>query len=195
MGMEHGFLETLQGHAAPSGVIIDAIGRQPNSVFQGSEPALTIIPDFFVAGVLTLVSGLLVIIWAIGFIKRKNGVLVLLILSILLFLVGGGLAPLVILVISCAVAAKISKPLKWWSSHLSRKARRFFAELWPWIYIIFYIPSFINLQIAVFGNLFGLKNANLFSILPILILGLLVLSIISGFAYDIQSRDETKKII
>lgn len=189
MGMEHGFLETLQGHVATSGVIIDAVGRQPNSVFQGSEPALTILPDFFAAGVLTLVAGLIIIIWAIGFIKRKNGVLVLLILSISLFLVGGGLAPLVILVITCAVAARINKPLKWWSRHLSQKARQFFAGLWPWIYIIFYIPSFINLQIAVFGNFFGLKNTNLFSILPIFILVFLVLSIISGFAYDIQSRD------
>jgi hypothetical protein len=100
MAMEHGLFETLQGNHEPQGIIIDAIGHQANSVFQGSEPALTIIPNFLATGILAMIVSLIVVIWAAKFVQRKNGVLLLILLSTILFLVGGGLAPLLILLIA-----------------------------------------------------------------------------------------------
>jgi large exoprotein involved in heme utilization and adhesion len=57
------------------------------------EPAMTIVPSFLVSGVLTIIFGLLVAICAAKFVQRKNGGLVLILLSIIMLLVGGGLFP------------------------------------------------------------------------------------------------------
>ena len=101
LGVEHGLFETLQGNVATSGPVIDAIGHQANSVFQGSEPALTFIPNFFVTGVLAIIVSIIVIIWATAFVWRKNGGLVLILLSIIQLFVGGGLAFRSLLVEAC----------------------------------------------------------------------------------------------
>jgi hypothetical protein len=191
MSLEHGFFETLQGNAAPSSVIIDAIGHQANSVFQGSEPAFTIIPNFLVTGVLVIIVSLIATVWAAAFVQKKNGVQVLILLSTIPFLVGGGLAPLVIFVAVCAVATKINKPLTFWRAHLSGSVGRFLAKLWPYPFIIVFLPSLINVQTAIFGSFFGVNVPNFSAILFLFIFGLLLLSVVSGFAYDIQKQTDS----
>ena len=191
--MEHGYFETLQGNVATSGVIIDAIGRQANSMFQGSEPALTIISNYLVTGVFAILVGLVVAIWAAAFIQRKNGVIVLICLYLVLFLIGGGLAPLGIELVAGMIGSRINKPLIWRQAQSSNGSHRFFAKLWPWVFIIFFVPSLMNLQIAIFGNFFGAKNQSLIAILILSIFGLLLLSLISGFAYDIQTQTDSRQ--
>jgi len=191
MSMEHGFFETLQGNHSPNSIIIDAIGNQANSAFQGSEPALTIIPNFLVTGILAMIVSPIVIVWAAKFIQRKNGVFFLILLSTILFLFGGGLAPLLILVIASAVATRINKPLTFWRVHLSGNAGRFLAKLWPYPFIVVFLPSLINVQNAIFGNFFGLNIPNFSAILFLFIFGLLLLSVVSGFAYDIQKKTDS----
>ncbi|MGB8310780.1 MAG: hypothetical protein WCE81_02815 [Halobacteriota archaeon] len=181
LGVEHGLFETLQGNVATSGPVIDAIGHQANSVFQGSEPALTFIPNFFVTGVLAIIVSLIVIIWATAFVGRKNGGLVLILLSIIQLFVGGGLASISLAIIAGLVATRIHAPLTWWRVHLSINSRHLLAKLWPWPLIAFFLLAFIDLEIAIFGN-----NWNLINILPPFMFGLLFLTIITGFAYDIQ---------
>jgi len=89
-GASHGPGEMLQGNIAPSGIIIEA---WPELTALNGEPAMTIVPSFLVTGVLTIIFGLLVAIWAAKFVQRKNGGLVLILLSIIMLLVGGGLFP------------------------------------------------------------------------------------------------------
>lgn len=188
MSMEHGFFETLQGNHAPNSIIIDAIGHQANGVFQGSEPALTIIPNFLVTGILAIIVSPIVMVWAAKFIQRKNGVLFLILLSTILFLIGGGLAPLLILVIASAIGTRINKPLTFWRMHLSGNVGRFLTKLWPYSFIVLFLPSLINVQNAIFGDFFGLNIPNFSAILFLFIFGLLLLSVISGFAHDIQKQ-------
>lgn len=84
----HGYNETLQGGAAPGSIFINAVGPP----CQGSNcfPAMTILPSFLLAGVVTIAIALLVIVWAAAFVKRRNGAIVLIALSVALLLVGGG---------------------------------------------------------------------------------------------------------
>src|SRR3972149_5717371 len=91
-GVEHGVGEVLQGNVATSGFVIEA--WNPSSPFFGEEPAFTIVPNVLVTGVLAIIVGILVILWSVAFLQRKNGGVVLLLLSITQFLVGGGIAPL-----------------------------------------------------------------------------------------------------
>src|SRR4030042_4516576 len=93
-GVEHGFFEVLQGNATTSGLVIDAIGPAQKLWPGATEPALTIIPNFLLSGIAAIIVGLLVTIWAVAFVHRKYGALILLLFSFVLFLVGGGSPPL-----------------------------------------------------------------------------------------------------
>jgi len=97
-------------------------------------------------GIIAIVVSIIVIIWAIVFLERKNGGLVLILLSILQLLVGGGVAPLPIALISGVVATRINKPLKLWHRHLSVNSRRLLAKLWPWSLIALLVLAFIDLK-------------------------------------------------
>jgi hypothetical protein len=94
-GMGHGFFEVLQGYSSTNGLIIDAIGKANRIWAYGNEPAFTIIPNFLITGIATMIVGLAAIIWSICFLHKKNGSLIFLLLFILLFLVGGGIAQVV----------------------------------------------------------------------------------------------------
>jgi len=105
-GASHGPGEILQGNTAPSGIIIEA---WPELTSLAGEPAMTIIPSFLVTGVLTIIFGLLVAIWAAKFVQRKNGGLVLILLSITMLLVGGGLFPPVFGVVAGIIGTRIKQ--------------------------------------------------------------------------------------
>jgi hypothetical protein len=89
-GASHGPGEMLQGNIAPGGIMIKA---WPLLTALGGEPAMTIIPSFVVAGILTIILGCLVTVWAGGFVESKNGGLFLIALSIIMLIVGGGIVP------------------------------------------------------------------------------------------------------
>jgi hypothetical protein len=196
-GFEHGFFEMLQGNVAPSGLVIDAIGPSQKLWLGATEPALTIIPNFFVTGILAMIVGLLVTIWAVAFLQRKYGAWILLLLSVLLFLVGGGSPPIFLGVLASVVATRINKPLTWWRTHLPVNVRGFLAKLWPWSIIAFVLIFWFAVVIAITGwPLMLFLDANTTDFLPILTaLGyvsdvLLLFSIFAGFAYDIQRSAE-----
>jgi len=194
-GIEHGFFEMLQGNVTPSDVMIDAIGPAQRFWEYGTETALTIIPNFFVTGILAIIIGLLVTIWAGAFIDRKYGARVLLLLSIILWLVGGGFAPIFMSILASVTATRINKPLKWWRAHLSVNLRGFLAKLWPWSIIAFVLVFFIGVEIQIFGYpLLWFFDANVtYTIqwtLAFIMVGLWPVSIITAFAHDVQKQND-----
>ena len=90
-GFNHGFFEFLQGNTPTDGLIIQAIGEAQRFWALGTEEAFTIIPNFLISGLLSMVLGLTVVIWSLWFIQTTHGRTVFLVLFILLFLVGGGI--------------------------------------------------------------------------------------------------------
>ncbi len=194
-GMEHGLFEMLQGNVTTNGLVIDAIGPAQKLWSGATEPALAIVPNFFVSGILAMIVGLLVTIWAVGFVQRKYGALILLLLSITLFLVGGGSPPIFLGVVASAVATRINKPLTWWRTHLNVNARNFLAKLWPWSIIAFVLIFWFAVAMAITGwPLVLFFDANATNTLPILSLlgyisdGVMLLAVLAGFAYDIQRK-------
>jgi hypothetical protein len=51
-----------------------------------------VLPNLLVSGVLTAIIALALAIWSTAFVQRRGGGLVLILLSVALLLVGGGLA-------------------------------------------------------------------------------------------------------
>jgi hypothetical protein len=192
-GIEHGLFEMLQGNVSPSDIMTAAIGPAQRFWEYGTERALTIVPSFLVTGILAIIFGILVTVWAAAFIDRKYGATVLLLLSVTLWLVGGGFAPIFMTLLASATATRINKPLKWWRVHLPVKLRGFLAKLWSWSIISFVVVFVIGVEIAIFGYpllwLFDAATTFLIqSTLAFIMVALMPVSIITAFAHDIQKQ-------
>jgi len=68
-GICHGFFEALQGNTPIKGLIIHAIGEANRMWVYGNEPAFTIIPNFLITGIASIIVSLAIIIWSVGFIE------------------------------------------------------------------------------------------------------------------------------
>ena len=135
------------------------------------------------------------IIWSIVFIRKRHGGTGMLIISVLLILMGGGSAPVFLGLSSSLLASKIDKPLNWWNEHLSTRSKSIIGKLWPWIFIITISYSLFSVELAIFGwPLVHLLDLDVFYVI-LYIAGnigtlLMVISIISGVAYDLKKKTE-----
>jgi hypothetical protein len=199
-GLEHGFFEMLQGNVKPAALMIDAIGPANRFWPGGTEPALTVIPSFLVTGILAMLASLTVILWSSLFIRRKGGMVGLLLLSILQFLVGGGFVQIFLVVMIAAAGTQIYASLAWYHAILPGGIRRFLAKAWLWFFIAFVLMFFGSISAAIFGyfpvisNLFNISTGSLVNFLfqiSYFMLGLLVLTILAGFARDLERNRPT----
>jgi len=103
-GVFHGIGEILQGSLAPNEIMIQAY---PAMQVTAGEPAMTIVPNFLLTGVLAIIMGFIVTIWSVVFIERKNGGLILILLSIIMLLLGGGIIPPIFGVLAGIIGTRI----------------------------------------------------------------------------------------
>jgi hypothetical protein len=186
-GIEHGIFEILQGDVATDGFMIDAIGDAYRFWPGAMETALTIVPNFLWTGILAVIFGILVIIWASIFVNQKFGASLLLLLTIILFLVGGGFAPIFLSLLAVGSATRINKPLAWWQSHLPTSGRGFLAKLWPSMLIIFVIVFWSAVGIQIFGLPLSVSDiTNIMLFFSFLMVALMLFVVIVGLAYDAQ---------
>jgi len=192
-----GAILVLAGRAAH----LEAVGRRLVSPLYGDTIILQsrdggqneIVPNFLITGILAMIAGLLVTIWADAFIDRNYGARVLLLLAIVLFLVGGGFGPAFMAIIAALIATQINKPLLWWRTHLPSNLQNILVKLWPWALIAYLLFFASSVGIAIFGIplVWFFSADSTYSIL--LSLGpisdvLLVGAILTAFAYDIQKQ-------
>ncbi|MCK4472073.1 MAG: hypothetical protein KAW49_09845 [Anaerolineae bacterium] len=110
MGIEHGIGEILQGNIAPDGMLISSWSGSELFHILAGEPAMTIIPNFLVTGILAILFSLIFLVWATMFVGRKHGGLILILLSIVMLLVGGGFGPPILGIIIGAAGTRINTP-------------------------------------------------------------------------------------
>ena len=180
--IEHGIFEVLQGNVRPEGLMIASMGPpcQPEAVWNACEPAMTVLPSFLITGILAIVIGAAVVVWSAAFVRRKAGGLVLIGLSVLMLLFGGGIFPPLIGIIGGAVGTRINAPVR---ERPLRATGRFLARLWAWPLIV--LSAWLVAQWVVgyafndFMVKYGLGGI-------VLILGLLALTPVSAAARDRQ---------
>jgi hypothetical protein len=107
IGAYHGYNETLQGSIAPSGIFINAIG--PPCQGNACLPAMTVVPNFFYAGVLSIIVSLFILLKAVAFVQRKNSGLWMIGFAILQLLVGGGFLPPLLGIVSGVTMTRIKR--------------------------------------------------------------------------------------
>ena len=185
-GLEHGYFEILQGSTRPtSPAFFPSMGPPcvPEQIWNACEPAMSILPNFLITGILAVLLGLGTIVWSAGFLQRKHGGLVLILLSIALLLFGGGFFPPIIGLVGGVAGAKINSPL----SGKPGKITRWAAKLWPWPLVIFLVWVWGQFPVGYFFNDF-LKSIMYFGML--LILTTLPLSVYVGYAHDAAGQSQ-----
>lgn len=189
-GLEHGIGEVLQGNVAPSGTMFLS---WPESAFfrsLGGEPAMTVIPNLLITGILAILLSLILFVWATRFIHRKNGGQVMILLSIILLLVGGGIFPPVLGFLIGAVGTRMHAPSTAWRMHFPVGFPRFLGKLWPGSFIACLIGwLFMFPGLAILGYFFGVNSPGLIVILLFFDLATLLIAIFAGFAYDRQGAN------
>jgi hypothetical protein len=179
-------------------LLISAIGPANRFWPGGTETALTIVPNFFVSGILAMLAGLIVIVWSAGFIQKKYGSAIFFLLSVFQFLAGGGFAQIFLVLMTTAAATQINAPWKGWRVLLAGLLRRFLARLWLPLLGIFALTLLLSMFAAIFGyipvvsSLFNVnadKNmTGLLYSLGYFMLGLLPLTILAGLAHDVENQ-------
>jgi hypothetical protein len=179
-GLEHGYYEMVQGNASWTGIMFPSMGPpcNPDVAWNACEPAMSLLPNYRVTGLLTIILGLVIIIWSAAFLQTRRGGLVLILLSTALLLLGGGFFPPLIGIIGGAAGMQINKPV----IRQPGSFTRFAARLWPWPLVILMIWLLGQFPFGYVFNDF-LKSIMGFGIL--LILSMLPLSVYTAYARDV----------
>ncbi len=189
-GITHGIGEVLQGNIVPSGIIIDSWTQGPIATNMGGEPAMTIVPNLLVTGLLTIVVSLAILVWAAVFVQRKNGGRILIGLSIVMLLVGGGFGPPIIGILAGAAGTGINAPLTGWRSRLSANVQHLLAKLWPWAFGAAAISgTFLVVGSVILVYVFGLNNDDLFLNSFYFTVLALILTVFMTPVYDNQTSE------
>ena len=188
-GVEHGIGEILQGNVAPEGIEIKSWPDSELFAILNGEPAMTVVPNLLVTGVLAIIVSLAVLVWAAAFVQRKNGGLVLILLSIMALPVGGGFGPPLLGTIAGIAGTKIDTPLAWWRTHLSLGARRFLAAVWPWSFAVCLVAWLLMFPGSlIIWYLFPETEPNLMFGLILIAFGSLLATVVLAFAHDSQRQ-------
>lgn len=192
-GMNHGLFEILQGNKPTDGLFILAIGEAQRFWPQGGELAFTLIPNFLITGIVSMIVGAAMVIWSIWFLPTKHGRTVFLGLFILSFLVGGGIGQSFLLIPAWAFATRMGKPLTWWRKVLPRSTWPFLSRLWVVTLVLVIVAMLITLEIGLFGYFPGITDpirventAMLFLFSAVI---LCIISFVAGFGHELQRME------
>jgi hypothetical protein len=187
-GMEHGIGEILQGPVAPPDLVFQSWPDTPGFAILNGEPALTVIPNLAVTGVLAVAASVALAVWVVRFAHRGRGPLVLLVLSVVLLLVGGGLFPPLIGILLAVAAARIGvagrEPGQW-----ARRA----APAWSIalaVGVAGYLALFPGMVLA--SSLFGVASDGFVLLFAGLAFGGLISALGTARAYDWIAADTDK---
>lgn len=188
-GITHGIGEILQGNVAPDGIFFDSWTFGPIAVEMDGDPALSLIPNLLITGALTVVVSGLLMGWAAMAVRRKDSGRVMMLLSVAMLLVGGGVGAPVIGLLASAAAWAAHAPLTWWRTHMADGLRRLLATLWPWVYgvalvngLFLFGGALLLFTFVSFGNSDIFLNSFYFAVLSVL------LSAVTSVAYDLEHQ-------
>jgi hypothetical protein len=181
--------QALQVSQAPAGIMIQS---WPDSAFfqvLGGEPALTILPDLLLTGVLAIAFSALYAAWAIWLVGRKHTSWVLMVLSLFMLLVGGGIFPPVLGFVIGLAATRVQAPVERGSSRLSPSLQDALGKSWPWL-LGAGVVSWLGMLpgAPMLSYLWGVEDEGLIFVLLICMFGLLFLSGVAGWARDLEEQ-------
>jgi hypothetical protein len=184
--MAYGFAEASLGHARPVAVFFTLNG----------QPALTVIPDMLLTGLIGMALSLVYAAWALFFVQRRRGGLVMILLACAQIPFGAGLVRISQAIIFGLIGTGIGRPLKIWGILLPESTRPFLSRLWPVSFLLCAILYVIHVLTGIIPELSA--NESLHSALVIiggygnLVMFLVVIA--TGFARELEMKKDSKPI-
>ncbi len=181
LGIMHGYLEILHGSTSTGGLLIDANSNIANSFYTGIEPALTVIPNFLITGIVAVTVGIVVLAVAIVIEKLKHSGVILIVLSIVLLVTGGGFTsiPFGIFAGICGIVLEVHSRRKEYKK--ATPARRAIANLWLPLFLISMVWYF---YLDFFGFMLRMESTTV----GVIGLGICLFAIVAGFVRDSQLK-------
>jgi len=184
LGMIHGFFEIQNDNTHTNGLMINAIGYpcKANEVWHGCFPAITIVSNFLITGILAITFSLILIICSILFIHKKYGSFIFIGLGILMLIVGAGFVSTFLTLIAGIFAFNLNSELTFWKILMPNTINKILSSLWIWILTIFVVWSSTEWIFGYFFNQILVNIGSFLFIINTFILPLLL--IFSAFAKD-----------
>jgi hypothetical protein len=178
-GLEHGYFALLQGNTPIPGLAFPSWGPPcvPEEIWHACEPAMSIMPNFLITGILAILISLALLVWAIWFVQRRHGGWVQLALAVLLLLFGGGFFPPIIAFVGGVAGTQINRPVSGQPARLTR----FAARLWPWALVLFVVWTLGQFPVGHFFNNF---MQSIMYVSMLVILTSLPLAVYTAYAHD-----------
>jgi hypothetical protein len=180
-GIEHGVGEILQGTVRPSSVVIESWPDTAGFEILSGEPAMTLVPNMALSGVLAIIAALAVGVWAVWFIQRPHGGLILIGLSVLLLLVGGGFGPPMVAATIGVAATRTGKEGGKEPGFIGSAL----AGAWLWL-LVAGLVGYLGLVpgMVLVSRMTGFDNSYLVSGLMFVAFAGLILSLVAARVYD-----------
>jgi hypothetical protein len=182
-GVVAGCFEISQGYIDTDGFVITTIDPEHTLAGELTYFAVTVIPNMVLTGIASIIVSTIAAIWAMWFVDRKHGPLVLLGLFVAQTLVGGGWI-LDMAVITVILATRIGKPMSWWRRHLTERTRVFLDRLLLPSLACYAVISFglIALTIMIVNDPSWREPLNLLATAMFVPMALMILG---AFAHDV----------
>lgn len=188
----HGIFEIRQGFTATEGYFIEAIGRADRFWIHGTEGAFTILPNFLVTGIIVVLLGIALILFAVKYLSVPRGATILLGFFVLLTLFGGGIGHLVVFLPTWGFTTRIHAPLHRYEKTIPRGMRMMLSRSWLFFLIATCFSWLVVMELGIFGYFPGLSDPDtilniVFIILPATTV-LLSLTFCCAMARDLEAR-------
>lgn len=162
LGLQHGIFEILQGNTAPEGMLINAIGPpcQPDQVWHACFPALSVVPNLRLSGILAVLVSGAILVFALRAWKGKYNPTLVFIFSLGLLLVGGGFVPVYWSMLAGG-AGWIHRRKNSAGSQPARRRAGCLARFWPaamilsmiWLAVSWILGYFLGDLLLTYGSI------------------------------------------
>ena len=189
MGLEHAIGEILQGNIQQDGLFILSWPDSPFFRILGGEPAMTIVPNILITGILAAIFSLMYFVGAVWYVDRKHIGLVLMILAIPMLLFGSGIFPPVLGILIGFFALRSHAMTIWVETKLSKGLQSLLAKVWPWTFAACLLSWLMMVPgVPVLSYYFSsVSNAYIFTILGCMFV-FLALTALAGMARDARVK-------
>ena len=189
MGLEHAIGEILQGNIQQDGLFILSWPDSPFFRILGGEPAMTIVPNILITGILAAIFSLMYFVGAVWYVDRKHIGLVLMILAIPMLLFGSGIFPPVLGILIGFFALRSHAMTIWVETKLSKGLQNLLAKVWPWTFAACLLSWLMMVPgVPVLSYYFSsVSNAYIFTILGCMFV-FLALTALAGMARDVRVK-------
>jgi len=179
-GLEHGIGELTRGDVVTGSLVIESWPHVAAFEVLGGEPAMTLIPDLRVAGTVTVLVSLALGWWALRNRSTRRDGWLLLGISVVLLLVGGGFGPpLVGLIVAVGLIVRADP-----DAGTARTVRAGLARWWPPLLMLTVAAYLALFPGVVLLSWLGADAPWATVALPFIAFGALVLSLLAASAND-----------